>query len=491
MSSNSVRALLLFLSLAQCVVFASAATYGGVTALLQGESGYDAARLAFNKRFNILPYVITYPSTADQVAAIVQQGASEKRQVVARSGGHSYIANGLGGKNGAVVVDLKNFTSITVNPGTFYAVVGAGNRLGKVASTLSAQGRALPHGTCPYVGIGGHATYGGFGFASRMWGLTLDNIVSAKVVLANGTIVTTSSTQHQDLFWAVRGSASSFGIVTSFTFKTYPQPAHGYTFSYQFHLDSAEASNALLSFQDFTRTTNLPPHIGFEITFSKGWSAGRFYVELIGQWFADPAGLEPLLKPLLDKLPARTGGYRRGGTYIQAITDVAGGDLSTNGDQGTDTFYAKSLMVPASSPLTANAVNAFVNTLTSTGLSTNLNWWVQIHLFGGANSAINAVPAGATSFGRRDSLFTMQIYTSSPTYAPPFPDAGFTFMNNILNSFVNNQPSGWNYGMYTNYLDDKVQNWSAPYYGAQYTRLQSIKKAVDPNNVFNFLTSVA
>lgn len=85
----------------------------------------------------------------------------------------------------------------------------------------------------------------------------------------------------------------------------------------------------------------------------------------------------------------------------------------------------------------------------------------------------------------------MQIYTSSPTYAPPFPDAGFTFMNNILNSFVNNQPSGWNYGMYTNYLDDKVQNWSAPYYGAQYTRLQSIKKAVDPNNVFNFLTSVA
>lgn len=194
------------------------------------------------------------PSTADQVAAIVQQGASEKRQVVARSGGHSYIANGLGGKNGAVVVDLKNFTSITVNPGTFYAVVGAGNRLGKVASTLSAQGRALPHGTCPYVGIGGHATYGGFGFASRMWGLTLDNIVSAKVVLANGTIVTTSSTQHQDLFWAVRGSASSFGIVTSFTFKTYPQPAHGYTFSYQFHLDSAEASNALLSFQDFTRT---------------------------------------------------------------------------------------------------------------------------------------------------------------------------------------------------------------------------------------------
>jgi len=84
-------------------------------------------------------------------------GAQYNHQVVARSGGHSYIANGLGGKDGLLVVDMSNFKTVSVDLSTNVATIGPGNRLGDVALALSNNGRAMPHGTCPYVGIGGHS----------------------------------------------------------------------------------------------------------------------------------------------------------------------------------------------------------------------------------------------------------------------------------------------------------------------------------------------
>lgn len=115
---------------------------------------------------------------------------------------------------------MKNFNSITLDSSTGTAVIGMGSRLGDIITALNNQGRAMPHGTCPYVGIGGHActcnkppfstfgtpnfwtlAYGGYGFTSRMWGLTLDNILSLDVVLADGTITGASSTNNPDLYW--------------------------------------------------------------------------------------------------------------------------------------------------------------------------------------------------------------------------------------------------------------------------------------------------
>ena len=84
-------------------------------------------------------------------------GAQYNLRVVARSGGHSYIANGLGGKDGLLVVDMSNFKTVSVDPSTHVATIGPGNRVGDVALALNNKGRAMPHGTCPYVGIGGHS----------------------------------------------------------------------------------------------------------------------------------------------------------------------------------------------------------------------------------------------------------------------------------------------------------------------------------------------
>ncbi|EEB95431.1 hypothetical protein MPER_05603, partial [Moniliophthora perniciosa FA553] len=165
-----------------------------------------------NQRFEFAPAAITYPNTPEDVAQIIRIGEANNLQVVARSGGHSYIANGLGGDDGALVVDLTNMKSINIDTSSQIASIETGNRLGDVAVKLSEQGRALPHGTCPYVGIGGHIymtlggsiwslAFGGFGFTSRMWGLTLDTVVAVNTVLANGTIVRVTNDNYPDLFF--------------------------------------------------------------------------------------------------------------------------------------------------------------------------------------------------------------------------------------------------------------------------------------------------
>lgn len=95
----------------------------------------------------------------------------------------------------------KHFTRIQVDNNANTALIESGNRLGDIALALNSYGRGIGHGTCPYVGIGGHSAFGGFGYASRLWGMVLDVIESVDVVLANGTIVTASKDENSELFW--------------------------------------------------------------------------------------------------------------------------------------------------------------------------------------------------------------------------------------------------------------------------------------------------
>lgn len=113
-------------------------------------------------------------------------------------------------------------------------------------------------------------------------------------------------------------------------------------------------------------------------------------------------------------------------------------------------------------------------------------WFVEVELFGGSNSAINAVPLDSTAFAKRDTLFTFQLYASSKSTppTPPYPADGFSFLDGMAASIVSNSPANWNYGAYLNYPDDRLTNAATLYYGSHYARLKSIKTAVDPLNVF-------
>ncbi|KAJ6485720.1 hypothetical protein C8R45DRAFT_997610 [Mycena sanguinolenta] len=470
-------------------------TSNGISALFPGNSGYATAAQAFNQRFTISPAAIAYPTTVQQVSAAVAAGTAQKMQVVARSGGHSYIANGLGGASGALVVDMSKMKAITVRSSNNTALIETGNRLGDIALALNNAGRAIPHGTCSYVGIGGHSGYGGFGFTSRAWGLTLDTIKSATVVLANGTIVAASSTVNTDLFWAIRGASPSFGIVTSIEVATFAAPASATVFEYGWNsMDITTASNAIAALQTFA-ATNISALFGAELVFSQGPAKSQVNVGLTGAWYGAANLLSSTIAPYLATLPAPSWSTITPGSYINSVSVLAGQPLNTStAAEQRDTFYTKSLMTPSGSPMSAAAIKAFVTYMATQGFSSDTNWFVEVELYGGSNSAINAVPLDSTAFAKRDTLFTIQFYASSQgdPALPPYPADGVSFLNGMVSSIVSNSPANWSYGAYLNYADDMLgASGSALYYGSHYARLQSIKAAVDPLDTFRFPVGVS
>ena len=179
---------------------------------------YASARLAFDGLYDdIHPLAVAQPVDAADVATVVRWAQQTGVHIVARSGGHSY--GGYSSTSG-VVVDLSRLASVHVTAGQ--AIVGAGARLGNIYAVLGRHGLAIPAGTCPSVGIGGHALGGGFGLASRAWGLASDNVRSLQVVTADGKVVTADAKHNPDLFWACRGGGGgNFGIVTRLVFGTH------------------------------------------------------------------------------------------------------------------------------------------------------------------------------------------------------------------------------------------------------------------------------
>ncbi|GLB42542.1 putative oxygen-dependent FAD-linked oxidoreductase family protein [Lyophyllum shimeji] len=470
----------------------------GINATFPGDASYASASTAFNLRFTLKPAAITFPKSAEEVAEVVKIGAAQKVPVVARSGGHSYIANGLGGKDGALVVDLRNLDSITIDSSSGTAVIETGNRLGDIALALGNAGRALPHGICPYVGIGGHASHGGFGFTSRMWGLTLDTITALTTVLANGTLIRVTNSTHPDLFWALRGSASSFGITTSLEVRTFPSPPTATIFRYDWDLPNAPATaRALTSFQSFARTADLPPHFGALINIARGpppsAGPGSVTLSLVGGWYAPVSGLNATLHPFLREMPEPQRTTLDTGTYLHSAAVLVGSLDTKSAPDGHDTFYAKSVVTPAgASPIPAGAVLAFARYLTEEGWASETEWFVQLELYGGKNSAINAVPPDATSFAHRSSLFTIQFYAAAPGRVPPYPQDGFAFMDDMVKTLteLEHAPADWQYGAYLNYIDDRLVDWKERYYGAHYARLRELKDEYDPRDVFSFPMAV-
>ncbi|KAJ7798422.1 glucooligosaccharide oxidase [Mycena leptocephala] len=458
----------------------------GVSAVYPMDENFTTVSQAFNRRFTISPIAIAFPTSVAQVSAAVAAGAAQNLEVVARSGGHSYIANGLGGKDGALVVDMSKLKAITVRSSNNTALIETGNRLGDVALALNAKGRAMPHGTCSYVGIGGHSGMPLldhlFGFTSRIWGLALDVVKSATVVLGNGTIVSASANVNPDLYWAIRGASPSFGIVTSIEVQTFPAPPSAIVLEYIWNdLDISTAADSITSFQTFAATNLL---------FTKGSSSGKVNLQLNGAWYGAPELFNATFAPYLNTLPATSSANIFPGSYIDSVVTLAspqGLNTSAAPDE-SDTFYTKSLMTPSAAPMSAAAIEAFATYMATEGFSSTTEWFAEVELYGGSASAINAVPLDSSAFAKRDTLFTIQFVSASA--APPYPAAGFTFLDGMVASILNNEPADWNYGTYLNYIDDRLLNAANLYYGTHYPRLKALKAVLDPKDTFRFPVGV-
>ncbi|KAK7024499.1 hypothetical protein VNI00_016251 [Paramarasmius palmivorus] len=482
--------LLLYLPLLAVASLRHQFAHEGIKAIFPGDAAYVNASRAYNMRFDPSPIAVTYPINVQQVSLVVNAGAKEGVRVVARSGGHSYIANSLGSSDysPALVVDLSNFDNITYDPTTETAVIQPGNRLGQVALALNEHGRAMPHGRCSWVGFGGHSGFGGWGFPSRMWGLTLDNVLGAEVVLANGTIVHVSEDENVELFWAVRGSSASFGIVTSIIVRTHPTPAEATSFQYVWDMDVSTAISTFEAFQEFALSDTLPVEFGGELGMLKGTSRGRVTTVFLGGYYGPHASYNDTVGPFLNSLPLpRNDSTVVQGTWIDAVRAGAAGDIETGNaqDMPRDTFYAKSLMTDENG-VSREAMGALMEYLGGVGFDSDTFWHVEVEIYGGARSAVNAIPVNSTAFGRRSSLFTFQPYASTGDLLPPWDNSIFGFVDGMVHSVVSSMPSDWDYGAYANYIDARLPDWQHRYYSSNYPRLQKIKGDLDPKNVFSF-----
>jgi len=185
--------------------------------VLPGEEGYDAARTIWNAMVDRRPALVARCMGAADVIRAVKLARDAKLLLSVRSGGHNIAGNAV--CDGGLLIDLSLMKSVHVDPASRTARVEPGATLADFDKAAQAFGLMTPLGINSTTGVAGLTLGGGFGWTTRKFGLTIDNLVSADVITAEGELVQASEKEHPDLFWALRGGGGNFGVVTSFEFK--------------------------------------------------------------------------------------------------------------------------------------------------------------------------------------------------------------------------------------------------------------------------------
>ncbi|HKO28767.1 MAG TPA: FAD-binding oxidoreductase [Solirubrobacteraceae bacterium] len=433
----------------------------------RGAAGFAAAAHVYNSRFDgVLPSLVARPLDGADVLTAVKWGVAHGVPLRARSGGHSYA--GYSTLKGGMVLDLRNLRGISVNVKARTATIGAGSQLIDVYSALAARGVTIPAGSCPSVGIAGHALGGGMGLAGRKFGLTTDNLLSARIVTADGKLITASAHEHPDLYWALRGGGGgNFGVVTSFTFRVHAVPK---TVAWFFvHWPASHAADALASWQAWA------PHARRELTSIFHLNGGGS-TSVSGQYFGPASDLHNLLSPLtsvggasvssgnLDYFHAQlmwAGCSSISLTACHTTGTRPGGTLSRASFQAKSDYVAK--------PLPATARDALVQAALARAHIPGSG----AILFDSYGGAINQVAPAATAFVHRKVLFCIQYLTYN---------GGGDWLSQVhgkMRPYVTG-------GAYLNYTDPGLSKWQSAYYGSNYHRLMGIRKSVDPHHYFNF-----
>ena len=321
------------ISLTSCLNSAS------VPVLLIGTDAFKQQTTPYNLRLTpTAPHVVALPSTLAHVKSAMKCASKTNTKVSVKSGGHSYGAYAL---SGTLVMDLQELQTVSYSPSSKLVTVGGGVRLGNLATKLyAAAQRGMPHGTCPGVGIGGHATLGGFGLDSRLWGLSTDMISSATAVLANGTAVTASATKNKDIYYALRGAGPGFAVVTEFKMKTFAAPKENTHFTYTWTIGSAAtAAKAFKVAQDWG-LKSAPNKLGYGILMFPG---NQFVVR--GVYYGPESAFNTVIASFLTKMKSATAGIApsvdvRVLDWIASLTLLAGSSLTTpvTGYNVHDTF---------------------------------------------------------------------------------------------------------------------------------------------------------
>jgi FAD binding domain/Berberine and berberine like len=445
-----------------------------------GSSGYDAARLTANPRYDGLrPAAVARCATPADVATAVSFARDASVPFTVRSGGHSYTGASTGA---GLVVDVSAMNQVRVDPVTGRVKIGAGARLVDVYTAVAGAGRAVAAGSCPSVGVTGLTLGGGVGVLTRDWGLTCDQMISYDLVTADGTVRTVDAGSDPDLFWAGQGGAGgSFGAVTALTLQTRPAPdltlfAMGWPWQ--------AAAEVVQAWQRWGPTTD--PRCWSTCKVQAG--PGRAPTVLVaGVWNGPDASLGPVLSALLGSVGAGTI-WRSSSRhhYLDAMLVEAGCQgadchLPPAGTLVREPLAATSHMPTAvMSPMAASTmVSAVEQAAQTAGLHVVT---ASLDALGGT---VASLPAASTAFVHRLSPFSVQ-YTATWMRAE-VPGSRF---DSVVRGMREAMTPYLGTGAYVNYCDSALDGWQDAYWGANYARLQSVKRAVDPHELFNGPQSV-
>jgi FAD/FMN-containing dehydrogenase len=187
------------------------------------DAGYDQARKVFYGKYDRRPAAIVRPADASEVARVVTLAREGGLELAVRSGGHSLAGHSV--SEGGIVLDLSEMTALDLDPEGRTAWAQTGLTAGAYTAAVGAHGLATGFGDTASVGIGGLTLGGGVGFLVRKHGLTIDNLLTAEVVTADGRILQVDADRHPDLFWAIRGGGGNFGVATRFRYRLHELPS--------------------------------------------------------------------------------------------------------------------------------------------------------------------------------------------------------------------------------------------------------------------------
>jgi FAD/FMN-containing dehydrogenase len=432
---------------------------------LPGDPGYDDARTIWNAMIDRKPAVIVRAAVAADVVLAVQFARQHHLLVAIRGGGHNIAGNAV--CDGGLMVDLSPMKNVRIDPKAKTAYVEPGVTLGEFDAAAQAHGLATPVGINSTTGIAGFTLGGGFGWISRKFGLTVDNLISADIVTADGKLVTASEKENADLFWAVRGGGGNFGVVTAFEFRLHPVGPE--ILSGLIVHPFAQAKTLLKEYRRLV--ASLPEEISAWVVMRKAPPLPFLPPEVHGKEIlifavcavGDMKKAEKALAPLR--------------ALGKPIADVVGPHPFVGWQQALDPLLTPGARNYWKSHDFKKIEDGLFDVMVDAAgkLPSDETEIILVNLGG----AVNRVAANATAYPHRDVEFIINVHTrwrdaaqdkECIDWARKFFDASGKFATG---------------GVYVNFMpEDETQRVQKGAYGSNYERLAKLKAKYDPTNLF-------
>ena len=432
--------------------------------VLPGDAGYDDVRAIWNATVNRKPALIARCTRPEDVVQAVKFGRQHNLLVSIRGGGHNIAGNAV--CDDGIMIDLSPMKSVRVDAKARRATVEPGCTLADFDAAAQAHGLATPLGINSTTGVAGLTLGGGFGWLSRKYGMTIDNLLSADVVTADGTRVRASETENADLFWGLRGGGGNFGIVTDFEFQLHPVGPDVLSGLIVFPFD--QAKSVLTQFARFTET--MPDDLNVwmvtrkapPLPFLPASVHGKEMVALAICYAGDPTKGKKLIEPLrgLGKAHGEHIGVQPYTAWQQAFDP-----LLTKGSRN----YWKSHNFSRLSDGAIGAIIEYAAKLPSPHCE------IFIGTIGGQTGR---VAPEAMAYSSRNANYVMNVHGRWESAAEDKRCIAWA-----REFFAKTQPfaSG---GAYINFLTQDETDRIAFAYGTTYNRLVELKKKYDPTNLF-------